>query len=213
VVALTARTEAAVNAAGAPRVQVEDVVHTVDADFLVVSGWLHNAGPDPVGRLVVDVAGFSPDGTLAAFGSDGIPWSVAPGERERFTVRLPLGQTLVREYVVRVGTGAGLPGALAEVHRAVRLELYRPLVLSRVRVVGRTGPGELVLTSETGRLPVLLVIAEATVIIVPSRLAVLQRLTVAVPPNGRRVLTLGGRDLVLVDVRVVDVVLTSNWDS
>ena len=202
-----------VGVAGGPAVAVEDVAHTVDAGGLVVSGWVRNVGRRPVRGLVVDVAGFAPGGGLAAFGSDGIPWAIPPGGTERFEARLPLGQVLIRDYVVRVSTADVPPAVLAEARRTVALALYRPLLLVRVRVAGRVGPGEVVLTSETGRLPVAAVIAEATVVIVHPKVAVLQRLTVAVPPNGRRVLTLGGRDLVLVDVRVVDLVLASNWDQ
>ncbi|MDR7401813.1 MAG: hypothetical protein QN155_06280 [Armatimonadota bacterium] len=198
-------------AAGGPRVLVEALGHAVVGDSLVVTGWLRSLGPAPLGRVVVDVTGFAPDGSVAAFGSDGIPWTIPPGEAERFVVRLPLGQALIREYTLRV-SAVGLPTTLADARRSVALELYRPVLLARVRVSGQVAPGELVLTSDTGRLPVALVIAEATVVAVHPHLALLQRLTVAVPPNGRRVLAVAGRALVLVDVRVVDVVPASNWD-
>ncbi len=198
--------------AGGPPVALVAVAHAVDGTTLVVTGWLRNAGPRPVRGLVVDVTGFAPDGAPAAFGSDGIPWEVPSGASERFAVRLPLGPVLVREYVVRVGTADGLGVALAEARRSVPLDLYRPLMLARVRVTGQAGPGELVLTADTGALPVALVVAEATVIVVHPTVALLQRLTVALPPNGRRVLALGGRSLFVVDVRVVDLVPASNWD-
>lgn len=204
----------AVGAAGAQNtagVVLTDLSHALEGSTLIISGSVRNRAASPVARLVVDASGFSASGDLVAFGSDGIPWEIPAGGDEQFAVRLPVGGQLVHDYVVRVAaTPASLP-PLAAARRAVRLELYRPLILSRVRVSGDASPGRLVVRSDVGMLPVVEVTVEATVILVQKRIDLLERLALTIPANGSRMVALGGRDLVLVDVRLVDVLLSSSW--
>src|SRR3972149_9852507 len=62
--------------------ELTDVTHALQERTLVISGWVRNASRLPVAGLVIDASGFAPVGDLAAFGSDGIPWSVPPGSAE-----------------------------------------------------------------------------------------------------------------------------------
>lgn len=202
---------AAGSAQSAAAVVLSDLTHALEGATLVISGSVRNRAAAPVARLVVDASGFSPSGDLVAFGSDGIPWEIPSGGEEQFTVRLPLGSQLVRDYVVRVALTRAPLAPLAAVRRSVRLELYRPFILSRVRVSGDASPGVLIVRSDVGLLPVTEVTAEATVILVQKEIDLLERLALTIPANGRRMVALGGRDLVLVDVRLIDVLLSSNW--
>ncbi len=204
----------AVGVAGAQNtagVTLTDLSHALEGSTLVISGWVRNRAASPVARLVVDASGFSASGDLVAFGSDGIPWEIPAGGAEQFAVRLPVGSQLVRDYVVRVAATRTPLQPLAAARRAIRLELYRPFILSRVRVSGDASPGLLVVRSDVGMLPVVEVTAEATVILVQKKIDLLERLALTIPANGSRMVAVGGRDLVLVDVRLVDVLLSSSW--
>lgn len=209
--ALVSAAGAAGSAQSAAPVALADLSHALEGSTLVISGSVRNRAAAPVGRLVVDASGFSPSGDLVAFGSDGIPWEIPAGGVEPFAVRLPLGSQLVRDYVVRVALSRVPLAPLAAARRSVRLELYRPFILSRVRVSGDASPGVLVVRSDVGLLPVSEVTAEATVILVQKKIDLLERLALTIPANGSRMVAVGGRDLVLVDVRLIDVLLSSSW--
>src|SRR3989304_2548465 len=88
-------------AAGAV-LELTEVTRALQERTLVISGWVRNAGRLPVAGLVIDASGFAPVGDLAAFGSDGIPWSMRPGSAEHFQIFLPLSRTLVSNYTVTI---------------------------------------------------------------------------------------------------------------
>lgn len=100
--------------AGCATVEPLGVAHALPDRQFTVTGTVRNAGPLAVSRLVIDVRGYGPQGDLAAFGSDGIPWTLAPGESAAFRAVLPLGWTLIRSYHLAV-TGSRPP--LGEVRR------------------------------------------------------------------------------------------------
>jgi len=90
--------------------------------------------------------------------------------------------------------------------------LYRPLVLSRVRVVGDVDVGQLTLRSDVRGLPVAQLTVEATVILQQPKINLLQSLTVTLLPDASEVFEIGGKRAILVSIRVVDVLLRTMWD-
>ena len=85
-----------------PSAALIDVFHTLDGRTVTISGVLRNTGTQPLRAMVIDTSGYGPGGELVASGTDGIPWQIQPGAIERFSLSLPLGPQLVREYVVQV---------------------------------------------------------------------------------------------------------------
>ena len=84
--------------------------------------------------LIIDANGYGPGGELVASGTDGIPWQVQPGAIERFSMSLPLGPQLVREYVVQASLpGLSRPLASAALVGEMRADvgLVRALVLCK----------------------------------------------------------------------------------
>lgn len=199
-------------AAPEPVLALSDVSHALDADILVITGWVTNRGTVPVPSLVIDARGFSPSGDLIAFGSDGIPWEIPPGRTEHFSVLVPVLGTLIRDYTIAVSVPRIPVRPLAGVRRSVDVALYRPLVLSRVRVFGDIDIGQLTLRSDVSGLPVAQLTVEATVILQQPKINLLQTLTVTLPPDASEVFEIGGRRATLVSVRVVDVLLRTVWE-
>jgi len=191
---------------------LSDVGHALDGSTLTVTGWVHNQTEQPVSRLVIDVRGFSPSGDLAAFGSDGIPWDIAPDRSERFSVALAVPDRLIRDYTVIVSSTQDPTHPLAGLRRGVDLVLYRPLVLSRVRVSGEVEVGQLTLRSDIRGLPVAQLTVEATLILQQPKINFLQTLTVTLRPDASETFNIGGKRAVLVSLRVVDVVLNAVWN-
>lgn len=146
-------------------VVLANVSHAIDGRTLVISGFVENGGPEPVARLVIDARGFSPSGDLTAFGSDGIPWEIRPGGTERFTIALPIDTQLIRDYLVQVSFVDPNSRPLAGVRRGVAVELYRPLLLSMVRVQGDMLGSQLTVRSNTAGLPITQVTVEATLLL------------------------------------------------
>lgn len=196
----------------APQVVLAGVTHALDGSMLVITGWVHNRGAEPVARLVIDALGFSPAGDLTAFGSDGIPWEVQAGGVERFAVRLPVLPTLVRDYVVQASRAGAPVRPLAGIRRGVAVELYRPLLLTVVQVDGAVHAGMLTVRSRVAGLPILRVTAEAAVVAVQPKFNQLQHLTLDVPADGAVAVMVGGRDAFLVTLRLVDVLTKVSWE-
>lgn len=201
-----------VRAAGEPVLALSDVSHAIDGATLIITGWVTNRGPAPVSRLVIDARGFSPSGELIAFGSDGIPWEIASGRADRFSVVMPVPDSLIRDYTIAVSLAQVPVRPLAGVRRSVDVALYRPLVLSRIRVFGDLMIGQLILRSDVRGLPVAQLTVEATVILQQPKVNLLQTLTVTIPADSSEVFDIGGKRAVLVSLRIVDVLLKTIWD-
>ncbi len=203
-----------VSAAGSvpPAVVLTDVTHTLDGSTLVIAGWVRNQTAHPVSRLVVDASGFAPSGDLVAFGSDGIPWEIAAGRAERFSVALPVPDRLIRDYTVVVSSVQAPIYPLAGLRRSVDVALYRPLVLSRVRVSGDVQVGQLTLRSDVHGMPVAQMTVEATLILFNPDVNLLQTLTVTLPADASETVAIGGREAALVSLRIVGLLLQSAWD-
>lgn len=192
------------------------ISHALEGRSLVVSGWVENRGPLPVGRLVIDASGLSPSGEVTAFGSDGIPWQIPPGGNATFSVRLPVDGQLIRAYNVQVAFARPPIRALTSVRRPVEIDLYRSLVLSTVRVHAEIRGSTLVVRADAQRLPVSLVTVEVRFILthlLGRRLEErrLEVVVVDVPADGTATVHLGVHDAFLVGVRVVDARLKVSW--
>ncbi len=198
--------------ADAPAVALSDVGHTLDGSTLVITGWVRNQTARPVSGLVIDVSGFAPSGDMVVFGSDGVPWEIPPGRVDRFSVPLPIPDRLVRDYTVVVSSTEAPGRPLAGLRRSVDVALYRPLVLSRVRVSGDVQVGQLTLRSDVRGMPVALVTVETTLILFNPEVNLLQKLTVALPPDASKTFSIGGNKVALVSLRIVDLLLQTAWD-
>ncbi len=197
-------------------VALTNISHSIEGKTLIVSGWVENRGMHPAGGLVIDGTGFSPSGEPTAFGSDGIPWQIAPGQSEHFSVRLSIDGQLIREYAVQVAFVRALTRPLAGLRRSVEFGLYRSLLLSMTQVEGSIRAGILTVRSDVRRLPVTRVTAEATVLLThlvgrhveASRL---ETITLDVPADGSVTIGLGVNHAVLLALRVVDVQARVLW--
>jgi len=192
------------------------VAHVLDGRTLVVSGWVENRGPGPVGRLVVDATGFAPSGEPNAFGSDGIPWQIAPGRLEHFAIRLPVDERLIREYAVQVAYSRPPIRPLTSLRRTVDFPIYRPLLLALVRVDGEIRLGRLTVRADVQRLPVTQVTVEATVLIIPPSInrfetQRLETFILDVPADRSVVIGLGITHVTLQSLRVVGVQTRAVW--
>ncbi|MGH2404815.1 MAG: hypothetical protein ACRDGN_10165, partial [bacterium] len=186
-----------------------------DGRTLTVTGWVENRGPAPIGRLVIDASGTSPTGEVTAFGSDGIPWLIRPGETTPFSVRLPVDGQLIRAYNVQVAFVSAPSRALTSVRRSVDVEMYRTLLLSSVRAQADIRGGTLKVRADAQRLPVALVTVEvrvllAQVLALPFEQRRMEVIVVDVPADGTATVHLG-TDAFLLGVRVVDVRLRVAW--
>lgn len=192
-----------------------NVSHALDGRSLTISGWVENRGPVPAGGLVIDASGMSPGGDVTAFGSDGIPWLIRPGDAAPFTIRLPVDNQLVRAYSVHVALTRAPSRALASVRRTVDVELYRPLLLSGVRAQAEMRGRTLTVRADAQRLPVTLVTVEVRLLLthllgLPLEERRLDVMVVDVPADGTTTVHLGTPALLL-GVRVVDVRLRVAW--
>ncbi len=196
-------------------VALTKISHALDDRMLVVSGWVENQGPNPVSRLVIDVKGFDPSGNLAVFGSDGIPWEIQAAGAERFSVGLPIQTQLIRDYVVQLTSLAFSPRLLANQRRSVDVELYRPLLFSRVNVNGDIRAGLLTVRSRADGLPINRVIVRATVLLndLIDLHAKVFTLDLDVPADGTATVLFGFRTAMLLTLRVVDIRLKTVWSD
>ncbi|HEY3248006.1 MAG TPA: hypothetical protein VGK88_06940 [bacterium] len=199
---------AAPRAAGA--LAVLDLTHTLDDGALVINGVIENRGPAVTG-LVIDAEGFSTQGNEVVAGSDGIPWTMPAGGRERFSIRLPFQKTLVREYAVQVALAKPPYAPLAGARRSVDLVLYRPFILAQVQLRADLAAGWLIVTSRAAGLPVLQVTGDVTVLFVLRRGTRLRTLTVTVPADDALTVPLGTDAVSVAAVRVTDVLLKVSW--
>lgn len=193
--------------------ELVDVGHALRERTLVITGWVRNVGALPAGELVIDASGFAPTGDLAAFGSDGIPWMVAPGGAEPFQIFLPLGRSLVSRYTVTVSGSRPRQARPAAVSRSILPAFYRPLILPRVRVDVDAEATVLTFTAWAEDLPVTAVRVTVNLLVRAKDGVTLRALTVEVPVS--RPLRLRFAPLVVrvVSVTVADVVLTPSWNS
>lgn len=199
-------------AQAAPAILLSDVSHTLDGSMLVVAGWVFNRGITPVSRLVIDASGFAPSGDLVTAGSDGIPWQIPVGGAERFSIFLPIRDRLVRDYAVTAAVARDLDHPLVRVHRSVAVALYRPLVLSRIRLFAMLKGRRLLLINDVGGMPVEQVTVEATIVLREPKINLLQTLTLTLPPDASEVVIIGGVNAILLAVRIVDFVLRTDWE-
>jgi hypothetical protein len=195
-----------------PAVVLTGVFHSVDGNALVVAGQVENRGPAVTG-LVIDAAAFSLRGIEIASGSDGIPWTLASGGRERFSVRLPLGDTLIRYYEVQVALARPPFAPLSRAQHSVDLALYRPFILSLVQVQADVAGGWLIVRSRAGGLPVQQITTSITVLFVARKALWLQTVTVDVPADGTVTVPIGFNAAAISTVRIIDVVLKSTWSD
>jgi hypothetical protein len=200
----------------APVLTLASISHTLEGRHLIVSGWVENNGPAPVRGLVIDARGVAPTGETTAFGSDGIPWPIAPGEAETFSLRLPVDGQLIRAYTVQVGFARAPIRPVASVRRDVELALYRPLLLSVVRPQADLTGGRLTVRADAQRLPVAQVTVEVRLLLThlirrgleDRRIEVL---LVDVPGDGATTFHLGLMHASVLSLRVTDVRLKVSW--
>lgn len=197
-------------------VALTGIVHSLDGRHLIVSGWVENRTPAPVGGLVIDASGVAPTGETTAFGSDGIPWQIAPGASEAFSLRLSVDGQLIRAYTVQVGFVRPPIRPLASVRRDVELDLYRPLLLSVVRPQADLTGGVLTVRADARRLPVAQVTIEVRLLLTQRiRRGLADRrievLLVDVPADGAATFHLGMSHVSVLGLRVTDVRLKVAW--
>jgi hypothetical protein len=200
--------------AAPPIVALADVAHALDGRALVITGRVLNAGPEPLAQLVVDAAGFGPSGELVAAGTDGIPWAVPPGGAERFAIALPLGRTLIREYLIEVSR-RGAPAALASARRGVAAALYRDHLPSLIELRGRVEAGLLTVRAEGPGLPFAQLTAEVSLLVFDPVLDGFRsvRLRVELPPDGAATVFLGTPRAILIALRLADIRLRAAWSE
>lgn len=198
-----------------PTVGLTGVSHALEGRALVITGWVENRGPRPVGRLVIDATGFAASGTPAYFGSDGVPWEIAPGGTVSFAVRLPLQGDLVRDYLVQVAPAQTPQRPLASLRRSVDAAIYQPLLRSVVRLSGDISLDRLTIRSDARGWPIEQVTVEAVMLLPAARARPgrLQALTLDVPGNGAATIGLGTVGATLVNLRVLDVQTRSTWSD
>jgi hypothetical protein len=189
------------------------VSHALDGAALIVTGSVENRGPRPVSRLVIDATGFGPAGDPAFFGSDGIPWQIAPGGSEHFSIRFTLADQPVRQYQVQVALVQQQRRPLATVRRGVDSAFYRPLLLSVVRVSGDLRFGILTVSADAGRWPVTQVTVDAAVLIIQThRGRRIETFRLDVPVGGTTRIGIG-TSTDLLSLRVVDVRTAVSWSD
>jgi hypothetical protein len=195
-----------------PALVLSGVVHGVDGNTLVITGQVENRGPAVTG-LVIDASGVSVRGNEVASGSDGIPWTLSTGARERFSVRLLLGATLIRSYEVRLALARPPFVPLASAQRSVDLALYRPFILSLVQVRAELAGGWLIVRGRAGGMPVQQITTSITVLFAARKAYWLQTVTVDVPADGAATIPIGFNAAAVASVRITEVLLKSNWSD
>ena len=193
--------------------ELAEVTHALQERTLVISGWVRNAGRLPVAGLVIDASGFAPTGDLAAFGSDGIPWSMRPGTAEHFQIFLPLGRALVSNYTVTISTSRPRQARTSTVTRSIFPAFYRPLILPRVQVDVDTEPTALTFNASADGLPVMAVQLTVNLLVQEKNEIVLRVLTVEVPVGRPLRLRFAPLIVRVVSLTVADVILSPSWTS
>lgn len=212
VLVLTAGTAASAPPAAAV-LELVDVGHALRERTLLITGEVRNAGAQPAGGLVIDASGFAPTGDLAAFGSDGIPWTLPPGAAEPFQIFLPLGRSLVSRYTVTVSGSRPPQRRPAALTRSIHPAFYRPLILPRVRVDVDAEPTALTFTAAAEDLPVTAVRVTVNLLVRDKDGVTLRALTVEVPVDRPLRLRFAPLIVRVVSVTVADVVLAPSWTS
>jgi hypothetical protein len=200
--------------AAPPSVSLIDVFHTLDGRLITISGTLRNAGTVPLRGLIIDANGYGPDGQLVASGTDGIPWQLAPGALERFSMTLPLGPQLVREYLVQVSL-PGLSRPLTSARRTIDFELYRQHVRTLIQVEGDTRNGLLVVRADTEGLPVSQVTVRASLWALDPLLDHFRMVTLDFDVQGdsSKTVFVSTTQVILVSLQIVDIRLRANWSN
>ena len=195
-----------------PSAALIDAFHTLDGRMITISGVLRNTGPLVLRGLIIDANGYGPGGDLIAAGTDGIPWEIRPGVLERFSISLPLGPQLVREYVVQV-TLRGLPRPLTSTRRTIDAELYRQHVRTLIRVHGDTRNGMLVVRADATGLPVSHVTVRASLWALDPFLEHFKLVTLDVDVQADRSATVfvSSTQAILLSLQIVDVRLRASW--
>lgn len=195
-------------------VSLVDVFHTLDGRLVTISGVLRNTGTLPLRGLIIDANGYGPDGQLVASGTDGVPWQLPPGTIERFSMALPLGPRLVREYVVQV-TLPRLSGPLATARRTVDTELYRQHVRTLITLEGSTRNGLLTVRADATGLPVSQVSVRANLWALDPFLEHFRLVTIDfdVPADRSKTVFISTVHAVLVSLQIVDVRLRASWSD
>jgi len=196
------------------RIVLSDVSHGLENQMLVITGLVRNLTPDPVARLVIDVNGYGPRGELLTSGTDGIPWEMPAATTERFTIALPLGRQLVREYVVQVSAQRS-PGMLSSVRRGVDVGIYRDHLRSLVRVSAQIEHGILVARADAAGLPVSQVTIQATVWMLDP-LAAHSKIfpfVLDISPDRFSTVFLPTPHAILLTLRVLDIRLKASWSD
>jgi hypothetical protein len=203
----------AVPSALPPSVALVDVFHTLDGRLITISGVLRNTGTTPLRGLIIDANGYGPDGFLVASGTDGIPWELAPGALERFSMSLPLGPQLVREYQVQVSL-PGLSRPLTSARRTIDIELYRQHVRTLIQIEGNTRNGLLVVRADAEGLPVSLVMVRASLWALDPLIDHFRLVTLDfdVQPDSSKTVFVSTTQAILVSLQIVDIRLRANWN-
>ncbi|HEY6102350.1 MAG TPA: hypothetical protein VI007_03880 [bacterium] len=197
----------------APSVALVDAFHTLDGRTITIGGVLRNTGTTPLRGLIIDANGYGPDGFLVASGTDGIPWQLAPGALERFSMSLPLGPQLVREYLVQVSL-PGLSRPLSVARRTIDIELYRQHVRTLIQVEGNTRNGLLVVRADAEGLPVSLVMVRASLWALDPLIDHFRLVTLDfdVQPDSSKTVFVSTTQAILVSLQIVDIRLRANWN-
>lgn len=217
--ALAAAPETRAAAPLRPPILFSEVAHAIEDRTLTVTGLVRNLGRQPLARLVIDASGFAPSGELVTAGSDGVPWALGPGESERFSIAMPISRRLVREYVVQVAESTPPFTPITTVRRGVDVALYRPLILSMIRLQAQVQGGSLLLKADTEDLPVTHVTAQVTLLLTSVLGSILTdqfeavTLRVDVPANSSQTIFLGTLHALLLTARVADFRLRSAWSD
>lgn len=190
-----------------------DITHSLQDRTLVISGWVRNTGGLPVSGLVIDASGFAPNGDLAGFSSDGVPWVMRPDTVEHFNIFLPLGKALVSTYTISVTASRPRQDRPAMVTRAIFPRFYRPLILPRVRVKVSAESYSLTFTASAEDLPVTAVEVSVQLLVdeLKGALPDFRVLTVEVPVDRPMRMRFAPLILKVVSVNVLDAVLAPSW--
>jgi hypothetical protein len=202
-----------------PVLALAGIAHALDGATLVVTGAVENRSLRPVGALVVDATGLTASGNPSFFGSDGIPWTIAPGAAAGFAIRLPLRGDFVRDYVVQVAATAAPSRPLASVRRTVAPALYRLLLIASVRLTGEIRSDRLTVHSDRQGWPIDSITAEAMVSLPAfARRGVIgvgriETVVVEVPGDASTTIGLGVFGARLLSLRATNVRTRTTWSD
>lgn len=195
-------------------VVLSDVSHSLHDQMLVVTGLVRNLTTSLVAPLVIDVNGYGPRGELLTTGTDGIPWETAAAATERFSVALPLGRHLVREYVVQVSHQRS-QSALSSVRRGVDVGLYRDHLRSLIRASAHVEHGILIARADAAGLPVHHVTVQATVWMLDPLDAhsKIFPFVLDIAPDRSTIVFLPTPHALVLSLRILDVRLRASWSD